>query len=337
MLKLLIFLSLFICFSGPVYASLAGPFMVWGVNAADLSARHVRFVKRHKIGGIMLYSPQYKDVKQYKKALALLSDYEGLVCIDQEGGDIQRIKSGVIQLPSAQDQRNYEPYLIYNNYKQLGKELRDIGITCNFAPVADLDSGDSNPIVSNRSYGLNPDEIAPYLKAAISGMQSSGLKTTVKHFPGHGTVAEDSHLTLPVSYATISELEAQSLKPFYTAIATGVDSVMIGHLLFPNIDARPASLSAFFVTRLLREEMGFKGLIFTDDLSMKALSKRYSYAESSFLALEAGVDMVVLVSSLTEIKQTLAKLEQSLQQIHPDLLAEKMDRIEKIKRTYDNN
>jgi beta-N-acetylhexosaminidase len=175
-------------------------------------------------------------------------------------------------------------------------EARAVGVHLNFAPVLDVNSNPENPIINTRSFGEDPELVARLGAAYLRGARAGGILTTAKHFPGHGDARTDSHVDLPVIQGDLEHLEAQELVPFRRAVSEGVDAVMTAHLSLPGVlgpGAPPATLSPFFLTELLREDMGFQGLVLTDALSMGAISNTYGGAEAAVSALEAGADVLL--------------------------------------------
>jgi beta-N-acetylhexosaminidase len=177
--------------------------------------------------------------------------------------------------------------------RHLGEELRALGITLNYAPDADVNSNPNNPVIGVRAFGSEPDRVARHTAAWIRGLQSAGVAACAKHFPGHGDTAVDSHHDVPMIPADRARLDACELPPFRAAIDAGVQAIMTGHLLVPAIDPKyPATLSRAVLTGLLREELGFRGLVVTDAIEMQAVARRYGLAGATVQALAAGADAI---------------------------------------------
>ncbi len=186
--------------------------------------------------------------------------------------------------------------LAYEAAKGTATEARAVGINVDFYPVADVQNNPANPIINIRSFGEDPAKVASLVSAYIRGIQEMGVMATAKHFPGHGDVASDSHLELPVLDVTRERLDAVELLPFRAAIQSGVGAVMTAHIYLPALDSEkglPATLSRNVLTGLLREQMGFQGLLFTDALDMAGVAKHYSIEESAVRSIEAGADVLL--------------------------------------------
>ncbi|MDQ7036024.1 MAG: glycoside hydrolase family 3 N-terminal domain-containing protein [Anaerolineae bacterium] len=192
--------------------------------------------------------------------------------------------------------------LAYQFGEALATEIRAVGINMNLAPVADLLTNRDNPIIGRRSFGTYPEQVAPIIIAVINGMQSNGVMATSKHFPGHGDTESDSHLTLPVISYSQQELESRELIPFQAAIEAETGAIMVAHIVFPELqtdDSLPASLSPDIVTGLLRETMGYNGLIITDALDMDAIDTVFSPQDAAVQAVIAGNDMLIIAAHLS--------------------------------------
>jgi len=221
-----------------------------------------------------------------------------LISTDQEHGIVTRIGPPVTQLPGAMAiGATHNPELAYTAGQISGQELRALGINQNFAPVADVNVNPANPVIGVRSFGSDPQHASDMVAAQVNGYQSAGdLASTVKHFPGHGDTDVDSHLGLPVITHTYEEWRQLDAPPFEAAIAADVDTVMTAHLQFPALDEslRPATLSEPILTGLLRDELGYDGVVVTDSLSMEGVRTEYGDDRVPVMALLAGADMLLM-------------------------------------------
>jgi beta-N-acetylhexosaminidase len=233
-----------------------------------------------------------------------------LVAIDEEGGDVTRLDATTgSDLPgSAALGAVDDPFLTREVAASLGARLHACGVDVNFAPVADLDLDQQNPIVGVRAFGSDPDLVARHVRAFVEGQQSWRVAATAKHFPGHGATDEDSHVTVPVVWTAGDVLEERELVPFRAAISADVQIVMTAHITVPALDQHhPATLSRAVITGLLREQLGFGGVVMTDGLDMQAISGTVGHTQGAVLALDAGVDALCVGGDNTgpEVVETI--------------------------------
>ncbi|MFE1796992.1 MULTISPECIES: glycoside hydrolase family 3 protein [unclassified Streptomyces] len=237
-----------------------------------------------------------------------------LVAIDEEGGDVTRLEvrtgssfPGNHALGAVDDVALTEAVA-----RELGRRLADCGVNLNWAPSADINSNPGNPVIGVRSFGADTALVARHTAAYVSGLQSAGVAACTKHFPGHGDTAVDSHHALPRIDADLSVLHSRELAPFRAAIAAGSRAVMSAHILVPALDpAHPATLSRRVLTGLLREELGFDGLIVTDGMEMQAISATYGIERGSVLAIAAGADAICVGGGLAD-EATVLRLRDAL-------------------------
>jgi len=216
-----------------------------------------------------------------------------LIAIDQEGGIVSRFSPDMVTVPGAMAlTADGDPADIETAARITGEQLRAIGVNVDFAPVVDVNNNPKNPVIRTRSFGDTVDRVIDGALAQIRGYGAAGIASTVKHFPGHGDTNVDSHLGLPVIAHPRTRLDEIELAPFRAAIAAGVSGVMTTHILFPAIDDDPATLSRPILTGILRHELGFEGVIYTDSLSMQAIEDRYGHGVAAVRCKLAGVDML---------------------------------------------
>jgi len=216
-----------------------------------------------------------------------------LIAIDQEGGIVSRFSPDMVTVPGAMAlTADGDPADIEAAARITGEQLRAIGVNVDFAPVVDVNNNPKNPVIRTRSFGDTVGRVVDGALAQIRGYEAAGIAATVKHFPGHGDTSVDSHLGLPVIDHPRTRLDEIELAPFRAAIAAGVPGVMTTHILFPAIDTDPATLSQPILTGILRHDLGFTGVIYTDSLSMQAIEDRYGHGVAAIRCKQAGVDVL---------------------------------------------
>ncbi|WP_275287711.1 beta-N-acetylhexosaminidase [Halomonas elongata] len=276
---------------GPVMLDLEGP---------RLRREEQELLGHPSVGGIILFGRNVEDAAQVRELCQSIRQVrpELLLAIDQEGGRVQRLRQGVTRLPSmARLGREYEVApevarrLCQDAGWLLGMEMAGCGLDLSFAPVLDVDSGVSS-VIGDRSFGGSPEAVSGLAGAFIEGLHEAGMAAVGKHFPGHGGVAADSHHELPVDERSLADLRARDLIPFRT-LASRLDGMMPAHVVYPDFDDRPAGFSPAWLG-MLRETLGFKGTIFSDDLSMAGASSAGTPADRARLALEAGCDTLLV-------------------------------------------
>lgn len=288
-----------------------GQMFMCGFHGQHADEQINQLIRDYHVGGVIYFRRNVESVDQINRLSADLQAIAAkagelplMISVDQEGGMVARIdKEGVTQVPGnmalgATGNPNYT----LECAQILGHELKSIGIDMNLAPVLDVNNNVLNPVIGVRSYGENAESVAAHGAAAIKGYQSRGVAATAKHFPGHGDTAVDSHLGMVTVPHERNRLEQVELLPFRRAIEAGVDAIMTAHVIFPAIEPEPipATLSRKVLTGLLREEMGFDGIIITDCLEMHAISKPYGVAEAAIRAVEAGADLILVSHTLQD-------------------------------------
>jgi beta-N-acetylhexosaminidase len=284
-------------------------------------------IEKYHLGGVILFAENIVDTEQTVRLVdglqAASEEIPLLITIDQEGGIVTRLQSGT-NLPGnmAVGATRNEKYA-YQTGKIIGKELAALGINVNFGPVVDVNNNSENPVIGVRSFSSNPELVAKLGIQTIKGLQSQNVAATTKHFPGHGDTAVDSHYGLPLVPYDKERLRSVELVPFQKAIDAGVDMMMTAHVQFPAFDDTtyiskkngqeimvPATLSKKVITGLLREEMGFDGVVVTDALNMKAIADHFGQEEAVVLALKSGVDIALMPAQVTslEMEEKLASV-----------------------------
>ncbi len=270
----------------------------------------IQLIEKHKVGGVVFF--QGGPVRQaiMTNHFQSVSHTPLLIAIDAEWGLGMRLDSTLIYPRQMMLGAIEDNDLIYQMGRDIALQLRRIGVHINFAPVVDINNNPQNPVINSRSFGEIPDNVILKGIAYMQGMQDNGLLCTAKHFPGHGDTESDSHLTLPLIPYSINRLKEIELRPFTECILNGLSGVMAAHLFIPSLDSTPgraSSLSYNIVTSLLQNELGFKGLIFTDAMNMKAVSEFNEPGEMEVLAVQAGVDIIVMPPDIPKAIQSIRR------------------------------
>ena len=298
-------------------------FRTWkGKNVTEMLPEIEKLVKDYHLGGVILFR---ENVVTTEQTATLVSDYQKaadkfglLMTIDQEGGIVTRLQSGTdmpgnMALGAARSEE-----ISRKVGKAIGEELASLGINMNFAPVMDVNNNPDNPVIGVRSFGEDPQLVADMGVAYTEGLQSAGVAATAKHFPGHGDTAVDSHLGLPEVPHDKERLKEVELYPFQKGMEAGIDAIMTAHVTFPKIDdtkaiskktgeeiAVPATLSHKVLTELMREEMGYDGVITTDAMNMNAIAEHFGPVDAAIRAVKAGTDIVLMPVGLQEVAEGL--------------------------------
>ncbi len=260
-----------------------------------------------------------------------------LIAVDQEGGIVSRLPPDMVTVPGAMALTAQGNLADTETCARItGQQLREVGITVDFAPVVDVNNNTRNPVIRTRSFGDSVDTVIAGALATIRGLTGAEVMATVKHFPGHGDTSVDSHLGLPVIDHSLSRLHEIELAPYKAAIAAGVRAVMTSHIVFPVLDEHPATLSRPILTGLLRGDLGFDGLIFTDSLSMDAIDRRYGLEDSAIRCKAAGVDVLEsnesLDNQLIRHRALTAAIEEGT--LPREAFARTVERLDTVRRTY---
>jgi len=259
-------------------------------------------IKSYHVGGVILYGKNVEDSRQLLSLINSLKDnnYSNkvplFISVDEEGGSVSRNPNEVKKLPAARSIGMTEDNaLAFESGKLLGQTVKAFGYNMNFAPVLDIDSNPLNPVIGDRSFGQTVDIVSSMGIEVIAGMKSQGVIPVIKHFPGHGDTAVDSHIGLPVINHNLERLSSFEILPFKDAIDNGADVVMVAHILLNKIDTEyPASMSTMVIRDILRDNLGFDGVVITDDMTMGAITKNYKIGDAALKSLVAGVDILLV-------------------------------------------
>ena len=270
--------------------------MIGFTGTADMDEESIALMREYSVGSVLLFGWNTDTFDQTEALVKKVNTHNPsaiplMVGIDLEGGSV--IRFGAEWDPpllSAQTlgQRD-DPQLVFDQYERIGLQLSDIGINIDFAPVLDIAPDPSQTFLGSRMFGSDPAVVAPLVTEAVEGLHAAGIASLGKHFPGHGDTPDDSHQTLPVIDATMDEMENYAFIPFQAAIDAGVDAMLVAHLSYPNLDNDyVTSVSPTVVTTLLRQQMGFDGVVFSDDMRMQGLRQHYSVGQGAVLHILAG-------------------------------------------------
>ncbi len=297
-----------------------------------------------KPGGVILFSQNIKSEEQLIKFIADLQDNVTIplfIGVDEEGGRVERFnsiaESPLSQLPSMLDLGNtLDSQLSYQVGQAIASELSYYGVNLNFAPVLDVYSNSNNTVIGNRAFGTTSSQVIKMALPLARGLKSNNIIPVIKHFPGHGDTSEDSHVELPVVRKDLNELKELELQPFQAAINSGVDdAIMVAHIAYPEITGSmvPATLSSLIITDILREDMQFDGVIFTDSIIMKALSTNYTMSEIAVLGVNAGIDVFIAQNKGLELFNAI-KTGVETGKIEEETIDNAVKRVLKLKYKY---
>ena len=285
-----------------------GPLML-DVMGLTLTPEEKDKINHPNTGAVILFSRNYQNPEQITELISSIRRARHgnlLIAVDQEGGRVQRFQQGFTRLPPASSYAQI-PELAEAAGWLMAAELLAVGVDFSFAPVLDIDCGISE-IIGNRSFATDA-QLATRLSSAFrKGMNEAGMAATGKHFPGHGAVALDSHLTLPVDERDLETIRTKDLIPFKQLIAEGLEGIMPAHVVYPNIDLNPAGFSPFWIQQILRKELNFNGTVFSDDLSMEGAAAVGDFPERAKLAQSAGCDMILVCNNPHAAEQVLDTL-----------------------------
>lgn len=290
-----------------------GPLLI-GLPSTRLDARDRSWLRHPAVGGVVLFSRNVENPAQLRSLVAEIRetrDPRPLVCVDQEGGRVQRLRDGFTRLPPLgalgalhREDPGKALDFAYRHGRVMATEVLASGIDLSFAPVLDLDRGSS--VIGNRSLGADPQRVIELGRAYLAGMRDAGMKSTGKHFPGHGSIAADSHTDDVVDRRSLEEIRATDLRPF-RLLAQELDSLMIAHVTYSAVDDLPAGYSETWLGGVLRREMGYGGVVLSDDLGMHAAKRVGDLEQRTRLCLDAGCDLA-LVCQPEDVEWLLARL-----------------------------
>lgn len=320
---------------------LAGQMMMVGFSGVDeISEDFINFIEEYKIGNVILFSENIYSANRLKKlcdkvqqVIKKVTDYPALISIDQEGGMVSRFSPDLPASPGAMAiGRTGKAEYAYESGLITAKELKMCGVNFNLAPSCDINNNKKNPVIGVRSYGEDADTVYRFAKQMADGLKAGGVIPCIKHFPGHGNTNSDSHLVLPSINKSLEELEEVELFPFKKLIEDDIEAVMTSHIIFKALDSDyPCTMSKTVLTDLLRDKLGFDGLIVTDCLEMGAIKENYGSVKGGLKAVEAGADLLC-VSHNFEVARDI--LDAVIENIDTERLKISAEKIIKLKERY---
>jgi len=304
-----------------------------GNETSGTSIDLARFITESQAGGYIFFSENITTIegtRAFADAISMFSYIPPFIAIDEEGGTVSRLRTAGLPSytpqPSARDLgQTGDVSNAYDAGAAIGKALSEIGVNVNFAPVADVRTNPSNTVIGSRAFGSDPELVADMASAFQAGLRSTGVFASPKHFPGHGNTADDSHFGRAVIASDAEHLEQVEFVPFRRLISEGAEFIMTGHLLVPEVEpyGLPATLSEYFVTQILRDELGFEGIIVTDAMNMGAITHEFSAAQAAVLAINSGVDMILMPQNFSDaVDGIIEAIEDgviSIERIHESL------------------
>lgn len=302
---------------------LTGQMIMAGFEGTTLTPETEDLIRNHHVGGLILFSRNYENPEQLHTLIRDLQDVAAssstglplFISVDQEGGRVARLTEPFTEYPPlcclghAQSES-----LAYRFGQSLAAELIDVGINMDYAPVLDVHTNPENPIIGDRAIASDPDTVAKLANSFIRGFKDKGMIPVGKHFPGHGDTHVDSHLDLPTVTRDAATLEAVELVPFRETIAQGLEVIMTAHVIYTAWDKKnTATFSKTILQDILRKQLGFQGVIMSDDLEMKAVEKYFPFDAFPRMGIEAGLDMFLICNSVEKVR---ALHEQFLQDVN---------------------
>jgi beta-N-acetylhexosaminidase len=283
--------------------------LIVGIAGFDLTAEERAVLVHPRIAGVILFSRNFRDPIQLA---ALNADIHALrpdmplqIYVDQEGGRVQRFREGFTALPALGSLGTDGD--AFDAAVTMVSELKAVGVDYSFAPVVDLDRG--SQVIGSRAFSAEPESVIARAEAYIAGMQSQGMAPIIKHFPGHGTAVNDTHIAIAEDARSLAHIFATDLLPFAHFIHNRVFGVMISHVIYPEVDALPASVSTVWIQDVLRGQLQFEGKIFSDDLGMQAIRAWGTALELVQQVFAAGADYALLCNDWTEVIEVIRGLE----------------------------
>lgn len=321
-----------------------GQMMFAGVSGTALQQETTSLIQKAKVGGLILYGNNLETPQQ---TVTLMNDLMAansnnrlplFLGTDQEGGKVVRLPGALKNFPTNKKIGDInQSKFSFEIGQLLGEQLKAFGFNLDFAPVLDVNSNPNNPIIGDRSFSNDPAIVSKLGIQTMKGLESEQVIPVVKHFPGHGDTSVDSHLELPKVTKSLNDLNQLELVPFKEAINNGADVVMVAHILLPKIDPQyPSSMSKEIITGMLRKQLGFDGVVMTDDMTMKAITNHYAIGQAAVDSIKAGSDIILIAHEYANITAAIEAVKTAVSngEITEERINESVQRIVKLKEKY---
>ena len=316
-----------------------GQLIFTGIRGVELTTEEKKFLNEENIGGVILFSHNYENPAQLKELAgsiqSLKKNYPFYISVDHEGGRVFRFKD-FVRPPSMYDLARLSSLdTVFKVAQIMALELHSCGVNLNYSPVCDVWNNKKNQVIGDRAFGHDGNSVSPFVATMIQGLQTNGISACAKHFPGHGCTLEDSHYQLPMVRKKMDDLRTNEFLPFAKAIESGVEFVMMAHIIVDSIDGNlPCSLSEK-AHKILREELQFEKIIIADDMQMKAIFDNYGTTEAVVAAVKAGAN-VAIYRDREHACLALEGLKKSVsdKKIPEVLIRERVSRIETSKEKF---
>ncbi|WP_341302672.1 beta-N-acetylhexosaminidase [Lysinibacillus sp. FSL H8-0500] len=321
-----------------------GQMLFAGVSGTILQQETTNLMHQLKVGGLIFYANNLATPEQTVGLInAIKAENEAnrfplFIGTDQEGGNVTRLPGNVRNFPTNKKIGEInQPQFSYEIGQLLAEQLKAFGFNLDFAPVLDVNSNPNNPIIGDRAFASHPDIVSELGIQTMKGLASQQIIPVIKHFPGHGDTTVDSHLELPKVTKSLADLQQLELIPFKAAIEKGADVVMVAHILLPAIDAQyPSSMSREIITGILRNELGFDGVVMTDDMTMKAITNHFEIGQAAVDAIKAGNDIVLIAHEYANVEAAVGAIKAAVSngELTEERIDESVRRIMQLKQKY---
>lgn len=323
-----------------------GQLLIVGFDGQTINTEILSFINDYKVGGFIFFK---RNISTADQTIKLINDIKEenhnniplFISVDEEGGLVSRLSSDFLKLPNAKAIGDVDSEVLSFEFGEiLADRLNYLGFNLNFAPVLDINSNPNNPVIGDRAFGDSEKIVSENGISVALGLKKHNIISIVKHFPGHGDTKVDSHVTMPIINKTRKELNKLEIMPFKRAIASKIDAVMIGHVLYNQIDENyPATMSKVIITNILRENLSFDGVVVSDDMTMGAINQNYSIEDASVQFLQAGGDILLICHGNLNPKFVFESIEKSINEgvISENEINKKVYRILTLKKQYSLN